>query len=464
MTRASPPTSPVPSSFLGMAWSILRLALPVMAARAGLLIMITVDTAMVGRAGTTELAQFAVAFPPQTLGFVVIIVLLSAGAILAGQEMGAGRPEQCGRIWRIALIVGVTMGVAVGGIFLTGEHVLLMLGQAPDIAEGGGRALSIWGLSMPGIAIYGATVMFLEALRRPLPGLIIVILGNVVNAALCWALVYGNLGAPAMGGVGAVVATATVRWLMAAAIITYVLTMRDARNWGVYGPLGSVRAGVGRLLRLGLPLSAASMLEISAFFAFATFSGWLGTVSLAAYQIALNIMSTVFMTAIGISVATSVHVSIAAGRGRIDEVSRAGWAGVAVLAAIMALATALFLTLAPAIIVLYTADPTLAAVLGALALLIAAIFFVDGLQMVLLSATRAVSDVAVPAVIFLFAFGGIAIPLAYALGPRGGASALVDGDPITLGVGGILVAALVSLTTASVLLALRFAWLSRRAR
>jgi MATE family multidrug resistance protein len=464
MIPASPPTAPVRHSFFGTAWSIARLALPVTATRAGLLIMITVDTVMVGRTGTTELAYFAVAFPPQSVGFVVTIVLLSASAVLAGQERGAGRPEQCGHIWRIAMIVGASLGVLIGALFQSGAWLLSALGQAPDVAEGGGRALAIWGLSMPGIAIYGATTVFLEVLGRPLPGLVIVVLGNAVNAALCWVLIHGDWGAPAMGGSGAVTATAIVRWLMAAAIVAYALNMRDARHWGVYRPLGSLSAGVTRLLRLGLPLSAASLIEISAFFAFATFSGWLGLVALAAYQIALNIMSTIYMAAIGISIATSVHVSIAAGRGRVDEIAHAGWAGVAVLAVVMAVATFLFLALAPAIFALYTADPALIALLGALALLIAAIFFVDGLQMVLLSATRAIADVTVPAIIFLVAFGGVAIPLGYALGPGGGAVALIEGDALTLGVGGILIAALISLTLASALLALRFAWLSRRAR
>ena len=461
MTQASSPTVPAPNGFFDVAWSILRLALPVTATRAGLLIMITIDTVMVGRAGTTELAHFAVAFPPQSVGFVVIIVLLSAGAVLAGQERGAGRPEQCGHIWRIALIVGASMGVLIGTLFQLGGWLLSVLGQ---VVEGGGKALAIWGLSMPGIAIYGATAMFLEVLGRPLPGLFIVILGNGVNAVLCWILVYGEWGAPAMGGLGAVIATGIVRWLMAAAIVSYALTMKDAQHWGVFGPLGSIRAGAGRLLRLGLPLSAASLIEISAFFAFATFAGWLGTMSLAAYQIALNIMSTIYMAAIGISIATSVHVSIAAGRARGDEIARAGWAGAAVLTVVMAVATILFVALSSSIFTLYTADPALIAILSALATLIAAIFFVDGLQMVLLSATRAVADVTVPAIIFLVAFGTIAIPLGYALGPGGGAAAFMEGDPITLGVGGILIAALISLTIASTLLALRFAWLSRRAR
>lgn len=464
MTQASPPTTPAPHSFFGVAWSILRLALPVTATRAGLLIMITIDTIMVGRAGTIELAYFAVAFPLQSVGFVVTIVLLSAGAVLAGQEKGAGRPERCGQIWRIALIVGTALGFAICVLFQLGEWLLLSLGQTPAVAAGGGTALAIWGLSMPGIAIYGSTAMFLEVLGRPLPGLFIVILGNGLNALLCWALIYGEFGAPALGAAGAVTATAIVRWLMAGTIVAYALSMRDARSWGVYGPLGSIRAGAARLLRLGVPLSAASLIEISAFFAFATFAGWLGTLSLAAYQIALNIMSTVYMAAIGISVATTVHVSIAAGRGRSDEIARAGWAGVAVLSAVMAVATILFVPIAPTVFALYTADPALLAIMAALAALIAAVFYVDGLQMVLLSATRAVADVTVPAIIFLAAFGVIAIPLAYALGPAGGATRWATGDPTIMGVAGILAAAVISLTLASVLLALRFAWLTRRAR
>jgi MATE family multidrug resistance protein len=462
MTNATPPARSPLRAFLREAWSILRLAAPVIATRAGMIIMITIDTAMVGRAGTVDLAHFAVAFPPQTLGFIVIVVLLSAGAILAGQAMGAGRLEECGRIWRVALLVGIALGLLIGGVLALGDRLLLLLGQAPDLADGGGRVLSTWALGMPGIAIYVATAMFLEAMRRPLPGLVIVIIGNVVNAGLNWILIYGNLGAPPMGPTGAVLATSLVRWLMAGLAVAYVLSMPDARRWGVYGPLGPAGADAARLLRLGLPLAFGSLLEIMAFFAFATFAGWLGSLPLAAYQIALNIMSTVYMAAIGISVATSVHVSMAVGRGRSDEVARAGWAGAAVVGTVMAVATSGFLAFAPSIVGFYTSDPILTAIVGAVTVLIAAIFLFDGMQMVLLGATRAVADVTVPAAIFFVAFVMIAIPLAYTLGPRGGAAALIGGDAATAGVTGILTAAFVSLTLSSLLLGLRFAWISRR--
>jgi len=87
-----------------------RLALPVMLARCGLIIMITVDTLMVGRAGSAELAHFAIGYAPQITMLTVGIGLLVGTVVLTAQAVGAGRRTLAGRIWRLALLVGGSLG------------------------------------------------------------------------------------------------------------------------------------------------------------------------------------------------------------------------------------------------------------------------------------------------------------------------------------------------------------------
>ncbi|MBM3572499.1 MAG: MATE family efflux transporter [Alphaproteobacteria bacterium] len=451
-----------PRLFWNEALSILRLALPVIGTRAGLLIMMTVDTAMVGHADALQLAFFSISLPPQTVAFVILVVLLSGTSVLIAQARGAGDWHHCGQIWRIGLVIGLAVSSAIGALLFRGDDLLRLLGQSDEIAAGGGAGLRIWALSLPGMAIYAATTIFLEALRRPLPGLIIVTLGNIVNAGLAWALVHGQLGAPTLGALGAVTATTVTRWSMAAAAIAYVLSLQDARQLGVYGSLPPIGPLAKKVLRLGIPFAIAAGVESSSFMALSTYAGWLGPIALGSYQIGLNILTTIYMTAIGVSVATSIHVGLAVGRGDRAGVGRAGWAGLATITALMTIAGLAMWTFDQTVIGLYTSDATISIlVLSGVGIIICG-FFVDGAQAVLLSAARGAADVAIPTLMFILCFPLLMAPLGFWLGPRGGMLTLIGGDPTAVAVTGLWWSCVAGLGAATILLALRFHWVSRQ--
>ena len=88
----------------------LRLALPVMLARAGLVIIITVDTVMSGWAGGNALAYYGASLAPHITMLTVGIGLLTGPVVYVAQMAGAGRPAECGRICRRALDIAATLG------------------------------------------------------------------------------------------------------------------------------------------------------------------------------------------------------------------------------------------------------------------------------------------------------------------------------------------------------------------
>ena len=99
----------------------LRLAGPVMLARAGLLVMVSVDTIMCGRVGAQELAYYGIAFAPHMAFLLFGIGLLMGTVVLTAQIDGAGRPAECGRIWRLALVNGAAFGSLFGLLLLPGR-------------------------------------------------------------------------------------------------------------------------------------------------------------------------------------------------------------------------------------------------------------------------------------------------------------------------------------------------------
>lgn len=430
----------------------LRLALPVMGGRIGLVLLITVDTAMTGRAGTEALAHYGIALAPHFFLLVTGIGLLVGTVVLTGQADGAGRQAECGAIWRRALAIGALMGLASGAVLLAGsETILRWLGQSPAIAEGGGRALAAFGPGMPAFLMYIATVFFLEGIGRPWPGMLIALAANPVNAALNWLMIEGHLGLPGWGAMGAASATTATRWLMLAALVVYVWRMRDAATYGVRAAPPGRPGGVRRLLRLGVPFAAGTGLESAAFSAIVSLAGVLGATALAATQVSVNVIAMAFMLAIGMSTATAVRVANAVGRADRQGLAAAGWLGAGLVAGLMCAVGATIAAGREVIAALYTDDAEVVAVAVPALAVVAVIVLFDGLQAVLLGSLRASGDVLVPTAMHAVSFWVVAVPSAYAVGHLAG-----GGAP------GLLLGLLAGLATASLLLGLRFRAISHR--
>ena len=452
MTAAPPRISRPPARTLREHVSrTITLALPVMVARSGLVIMISVGIIMSGHAGPNEQAYLAAAFAPHMSMLVIGIGLMLGITVLSAQADGAGRPEDCGRYWRLGLIMATVLGIAYSVLMLFGQPLLLMLGQSDDIASHGARVLLMFSFGMPAMLCFVATSSFLESIGRPAPGMMVSLGAIVINLALCWIFVFGKLGAPAMGAAGSALALSITRWCMVIAIILIARGISGAQHYGIHAGLAGHYHKIRKLLGIGLPLAVATGLESISFSTTTIMAGWLGTSSLAAFQDALNLNALIFMLAIGLATATSVRVANAVGRKDQDGIRTAGWVGTGLVIAITG-ATGIAIALAPEWIAsIYTSNPDVRIILVPALLLVAWVSVFDGLQCVLIGATRGTADAIVPTSIQGFAFWVIMVPLVYWIGIREGH-----------GVQGLFWSIGIALIVSSVLLAARFHVVSRR--
>jgi len=429
----------------------ITLAVPVMLARAGLVMLLTVDTVLVGRAGGRELAFFAISTAPHLIMQTIGVGLLLGTVVLTAQADGAKRFEECGRIWRLALCIAGTLGLIYAFVEIHGEGVLRLVGQDPDIAAGGGHVLGMWAVGMPAIMLYMATTSFLEGISKPRPAMIISLSANLLNFALVSTLVSGHFGLPALGARGAALGTAITVWVMFLVLAGYALLLPDAKRFGIRAPLRGYYHLIGKLLLLGLPVALSVSFETSAFSGATIMAGWMGETPLAAYQLSINVTSFFYMLSLGLATAAAVRVGNAVGRGDRPGVARAGWLGVVMVFGLMMTIGLAIHFLRAEIAAIYTSDAVVtAAALPVLAVLSFLIVF-DGVQGVLMGALRGAADVILPTASYALAFWGFAVPLCYYLGYRQGLGAL--------GLAWGLVAGLI---LADILLALRFAIVSRR--
>lgn len=432
-----------------------RLAVPMMVARAGMLIMALVDMTMVGHYSTPELAFQSIGQAPVATLFVTGLGLMMGTSVMAARFYGAGQLHECGMVWRRAVPYALIMGGVMLAICLAGPTILRFLGQPEALAIGGGRVMLVLGLGMPAAMIYTACSFFMEGIKRPMPAMILMVFANLLNVLINWLLVYGHWGFPELGAVGSAWATTGVRCFLALSMLVYIMRLREREKFGLLGNTNARRGwAAGReQRRIGLAAGISFAVESGAFSAVSIYAGWLGEVPLGAIAITINILALVFMAAVGLSSATAVRVGIAMGRRDWPDVALSGWVGLGSTIFLSMIAGVFIWMFPEALISLYSDDLVLRAVALPLVLLMIWVLAADGAQTVMSNALRSRGDVHPPTFMQAFSYLVVMLPLCWFLAfPLGrGAEGLMEG---------ILVASLVAAT----ILTARFYWLARQDR
>lgn len=188
-----------------------RLAVPVIVVRAGVIAMPFVDTIIVGHAGTGQLAAYGLGASISDLLTVILLSLSLGTSFVAACSFGAGDALQAAAVWRRSVPFALVGGTLFASLTLPAQSLFLALGQPEALAHTGGWVAVLIGSSLPAVVLAATSVFFLEAIGRPLPAMTAVVTANLLNILLNWLLVYGFGPVPALGAIGSVISTLTVR-------------------------------------------------------------------------------------------------------------------------------------------------------------------------------------------------------------------------------------------------------------
>jgi MATE family multidrug resistance protein len=234
-------------------------------------------------------------------------------------------------------------------------------------------------------------------------------------------LIFGHLGAPALGLVGCAYASAINQWLMFAGLAVWLWALRRrGRAPQLRGVAAEIVRDIRRILALGLPIGGLQALEIGVFITSAALMGLFGADALGAHQIAINCASVSWMVPLGIGQAATVRVAAERGANAPRAARRAAFVALALGMVFMAGAAIVLWTLPVHIVGAYVSvtDPANQA-LVAIALefvAIAAVFqVVDGMQVVAAGALRGYEDAKVPMLFAGLGYWGIGFAGGWAL-------------------------------------------------
>ncbi|MEP2025227.1 MAG: MATE family efflux transporter [Reichenbachiella sp.] len=430
----------------------ITLAYPVMLSQMGHILVAVADSMMVGRLGTVPLASVSLANSVFS-----VIMLFGLGVSygmtpLIASADGANDKRMGAKFFKHGVYLNSALGIILLFIGLIVGEGLILLDQDTEVLAGALPYFNILVLSLLPLMVFQSFRQFAEGLSMTRQAMYISVAGNALNVFFNYGLIYGELGMPEMGLIGAGWASLISRVIMAISMVAFVLTYKPLRRYVMLWSKIKLRPFVmRRILNIGVPSGLQYIFEIGAFSMAAVMVGWIGAEALAAHQIALNLSAITYMIATGISAAGAIRTGNQLGRKDYPTLRMAGMTCFAMAAIMMAFFGAGFIFGNTYLPTWYINEPVVIEMASSL-LIIAAFFQIsDGVQAVGLGVLRGMADVKVPTFVTLFAYWFMAIPLGYLFGVY-----------LEWGAIGIWVALLIGLTLAAIMHLARFHVLSKR--
>ncbi|MFQ3351273.1 MAG: MATE family multidrug resistance protein [Candidatus Marivariicella framensis] len=439
----------------------LKLAIPVITALLGHTFVQLVDNIMVGQLGTASLAAISLGNSFFWVAMSIGIGFSTAITPLIAETDGQGNTEKGRKVLIHGLLSCTFLGIILSISVLLAQPLLYEMGQPEQVVDFAYKYLFWVGISLVPLLIFQAFKQFSDGLSYTKPSMYASLLANIFNVILNYMLIFGNWGAPAMGIEGAAIGTLISRVLALFFMISYLFIDKK------FSPYvrNITRRGLDKLLfikifKLGFPSAAIMFFEVTFFTCAVWLSGLLGKNPQAANQIALNLSTVTFMFAMGFGVAAMIRVGNQKGKKNYMELRRVALSMFLLIFLFDIIFCALFLVFNDQLPWLYldlesssnVSDIYQVVSLSASLLIISGFFQIsDGLQAVVLGALRGLQDVNIPALIAFFSYGLIGLPISYILGIK-----------LEYNVMGIWIGLLSGLTTSSILLFLRFQYLTKK--
>jgi MATE family multidrug resistance protein len=397
--------------------SIVALGWPMFIGQLAVMANGIIDNVMAGHLSSQDLAAVAIGSSIYYTVFVGLMGTLQAISPVAAQHFGGGRSLAVGETWRQGQWLAATL-LLPGWLVLAYPQPLLALAQAePAVTAGATGYLNALMFGLPAALWFRAFTTFNAALSRPRVVMAINLLGPVCKVPLNTLFMYGTdgwpalgiPGIPAMGGAGCGLATTVVFWLSAAIGWMMLRRGRFYRPFAMRGVGRPNAPALRELLRLGIPIGAMYLIDVTAFNFVTLLVARLGTDVVGGHAIVANLAATAYMLPLALSGAAGVLAAQALGGNDPREARSIALRGIRLVFGCALAVAALLWWLRTPIVEAYTSQPGVAEVAVALLGLVALYHVFDALQCAVAFALRAWKVAVAPMLIFAFSLWGVGL-------------------------------------------------------
>ena len=397
--------------------TLLSIGIPIMIGQLGMIILSFADTMMVGHHSTSELG--AASFVNNIMNLVIITGTgFSYGLTpIVGGLFGRKQLAEAGQALRCSLLANTLAAVIMMAALTILYFNLANIGQPDELLLYMRPYYLVLLASLPFVMLFNAFKQFTDSITETRTSMWILLSGNLLNIIGNYILIYGKMGVPEMGVVGAGVSTLISRIVMVGIFLAVFLCKRSMKQYreGFFS-LGWSRQLVRRLTTLGTPIALEMGMETASFSLSIIMVGWLGTIALASHQVMSTISQFTFMVYYGLGAAVAVRTSYFHGQGDMLNTRHVVTAGLRLMVMLEILLGGIIFLLRKDIGSWFTDSAEVSASVLTLMLPFFIYQFGDGLQINYANALRGIADVKPLMVIAFIAFFVISLPVGYLCG------------------------------------------------
>lgn len=437
--------------------NLIKLATPVLIASIAQTGMGFVDTVMAGGVSAIDMAAVSIAASIWLPSILFGVGLLMALVPVVAQLNGSGRQKKIPFEIQQGAALALFVSIPIIGVLFQTQWILGWMDIEPLMAEKTNGYMYAVMFAVPSYLLFQALRSFTDGISLTKPAMVIGFAGLLVNIPLNWIFVYGKFGAPELGGVGCGVATAIVYWLMFFMLLFYVVTSKRMTHINIFGEFHKpqLKAQI-RLFKLGFPVAAAIFFEVTLFAVVALLVAPLGSLVVAAHQVALNFSSLIFMLPMSIGAAVSIRVGHKLGEKNIEGATIASQVGLLVGLSTAIITATLTVLFREYVALLYTENQAVVAMAMQLLIFAAIYQCMDAIQVVAAGALRGYKDMTAIFNRTFIAYWMIGLPTGYVL-------AMTDFIVEPMGASGFWIGFIVGLSSAALMLGIRLHWMHQQA-
>ena len=397
--------------------AIISLGLPILVGQLGQITVGFADNIMVGHYSTEALASAS--FVNNVFNVVIFCCMGFSYGItpLVGTLFGRGERQRIGSLMRNALTLNIIFTISVMTLMSVLYFNLHRLGQPGELMPLIRPYYCIYLCGMLPMCIFYVFAQWAYGIKNTAMPMWIILGANLLNIAGDYVLIFGKFGLPELGLAGAGIATLASR-IFNATVIVAVFCL-SARYKPYRQGMAAARCSLVKLRevwRTSIPVAMQMTFESGSFTFAAIMAGWIGTISLAAFQVIVIISTLGFCLYCAIGAAISVLVANEAGSGSRSGMRRVAWAGYHVILAVATCSSLFFVFGARTVIGIFTDDPAVAALTLTLIFPLALYQYGDATQITFANALRGTSNVMPMLWIAAVCYVVVGIPATYLLG------------------------------------------------
>lgn len=394
------------NQFKHYAKELLNIALPIIMGNLGFILIGAGDVLIAGRHSTDTLAAISIATAItnciQTFGIGLIVSVSPLLSNYRGENRSAKKYFY--PTLRFSMLLAFIIMLAV----LAFIPLIDLLHFEPHLVPMIKQYMFVTAFATFGGYLHCAVKEFLQAFEIVMFPNLVTAFAVILNVILNVVLVFGLGPIPSLGVLGLAIASFVVRYFMGIVLLIYCFRLMNFKNYKDFEYYKS-------LIKIGIPISCAILVEFVAFNSIAILMGRVSGVYAAAQNLICTLTTVSFMVPLAISNAIAVKVGFANGAGNISDLKKYSFVGIVISVGFMACSAMIFATFPEFLVRLFSQDEVLIKISIPILYVVALFQVFDGLQVALSGIFKGIKKTGVVLFSNFIAYWLISIPLGYTL-------------------------------------------------